>query len=86
MRVNRGLHKRSRAGSLVPVRQKPEKKPVNKPVLVAALTVHLVAVTVTWRDISIRPADRIRGSKTGWRIASALNTLGSVGYWLVGRR
>ena len=59
---------------------------MNKPLLVAGLTVHLVAVTVTWRDISVRPADRIRGSKTGWRIASAVNTIGSVGYWLVGRR
>lgn len=68
------------------MRRKTKKKPVNKPVLAAALTVHLVAVTLTWRDISVRPTDRIRGSKTGWRIASAVNTLGSVGYWLVGRR
>jgi hypothetical protein len=74
------------SGSLVPVRRKAKNKPVNKPLLVGGLAVHLTAVTLTWRDLSARPADRIRGSKTGWRIASAVNTLGSVGYWLVGRR
>lgn len=68
------------------MKRKHESKPVNKPLLVAGLTVHLAAVTLTWRDISVRPAERIRGNKTGWRIASAVNTLGSVGYWLVGRR
>jgi hypothetical protein len=63
-----------------------KKKPVNKPVLVAGIAVHLAALTLTWRDISKRPADRIRGTKTAWRIASAVNTIGSVAYWLVGRR
>jgi hypothetical protein len=33
-----------------------------------------------------QPAQQIRGSKAFWRIASAVNTLGSVGYWLIGRR
>jgi hypothetical protein len=61
-------------------------KAVNKPVLVAALAVHVTVATLTWRDISKRPADRIRGTKTVWRIASAVNTLGSAGYWLIGRR
>jgi hypothetical protein len=68
------------------VRRTSKKKPVNKPILVAGLATHVVVATVTWRDISARPADRIRGSKTGWRIASAVNTIGSAAYWLVGRR
>ena len=59
---------------------------MNKPLLAAALTVHLVAMTLTWRDIALRPTERLRGSKAAWRIASAANTLGSVGYWAVGRR
>ncbi len=63
-----------------------EKKPVNKPVLIGAVAAHLVVASLTWRDISRRPADRIRGPKTAWRIASAVNTLGAIGYWLVGRR
>ncbi len=61
-------------------------KPVNKPLLVGGIAVHLVVATLTWRDISLRPASRIRGTKTAWRIASAVNTLGSVAYWTVGRR
>jgi hypothetical protein len=40
----------------------------------------------TWRDIRQQPARQIRGSKRLWRILSAANTLGSVSYWLVGRR
>jgi hypothetical protein len=68
------------------VRRKTEDKRVNKPVLAAGLAVHLAVTTLTWRDISVRPTERIRGSKTGWRIASVVNTLGSVGYWLFGRR
>jgi hypothetical protein len=44
----------------------------------------LVAV-LTWRDIRQQPAQQVRGSKTFWRISSAVNTLGSAGYWLIGR-
>jgi hypothetical protein len=29
---------------------------------------------------------RAPSRKTFWRIASAVNTLGSAGYWLIGRR
>jgi len=66
--------------------RKQKKKPVNKVVLIAGVAVHLAALTLTWRDISKRQADRIRGTKAAWRIASAVNTIGSVAYWLVGRR
>jgi hypothetical protein len=41
---------------------------------------------LTWRDIRHQPEQRIRGRKGLWRFLSALNTLGSVGYWLIGRR
>ncbi len=44
------------------------------------------AVALTWRDIDRRPADQLRGSKRLWRMASAVNTLGAVAYWLVARR
>jgi hypothetical protein len=65
----------------VVAKQKP-----NKPVLGVALVVHATALTLTWRNLRNRPAGQVRGSKTLWRIASALNTLGSVAYWLFGRR
>jgi hypothetical protein len=54
--------------------------------VVLVLAGHALAAAWTWRDIGQQPARRVRGSKTFWRIASAVNTLGSVGYWLIGRR
>lgn len=62
-----------------------ERKP-NKLVLAVVGVVHTLVATLTWRDLRNRPADQVRGSKTLWRAASALNTLGSVAYWVVGRR
>jgi hypothetical protein len=55
-------------------------------VVALALTGHALAAAWTWRDIRQQPAQQVRGSKTFWRISSAVNTLGSVGYWLIGRR
>ena len=54
--------------------------------VVLVLTGHALAAAFTWRDIRQQPAQQVRGSKTFWRIASAANTLGSAGYWLIGRR
>jgi hypothetical protein len=43
-------------------------------------------LSLTWRDLGKRPAAAVRGKKGMWRIASLLNTSGSVTYWLFGRR
>jgi hypothetical protein len=58
----------------------------NKLVLAVIAVVHLTAVTLTWRDLRSRPAGQVRGPKRIWQVASALNTSGSVAYWLFGRR
>jgi hypothetical protein len=55
-------------------------------VVALVLAGHALAAAWTWRDIRHQPAPQVRGSKAFWRIASAVNTLGSVGYWLIGRR
>jgi hypothetical protein len=55
-------------------------------VVVLVLTGHALVAAWTWRDIRRQPARQVRVSKTFWRIASAVNTLGSAGYWLIGRR
>jgi hypothetical protein len=47
---------------------------------------HLLVTAATWRDLSRRPANRVRGSKALWRVASAANTGGSVAYFLIGRK
>lgn len=50
------------------------------------LPFHLAAVAVTWRDISRRPSEQVRGGKRLWRFVSAVNTVGALAYWLVARR
>ncbi|HEX6933345.1 MAG TPA: hypothetical protein VF162_14465 [Streptosporangiaceae bacterium] len=63
-----------------------ERRKPNKYVLAAIGVVHVVVVALTWRDISARPAEQIRGNKTFWRIFSALNMGNAALYWLFGRR
>ncbi len=62
-----------------------ERKP-NKFVLAAVGLVHVAIVALTWRDISARPVEQIRGNKRFWRVFSALNTANAGLYWLIGRR
>jgi hypothetical protein len=57
-----------------------------KRVIVIVFVVHLILVRLTWRDLRRRPDAAIRGQKRFWRLASGLNTTGSVAYWLFGRR
>ena len=62
-----------------------EQRP-NKLVYVVIGVVHLTAVGLTWRDLGRRSEGEVRGKKVVWRVVSALNTLGSVGYWVFGRK
>lgn len=62
-------------------RGKPDKR-----VLGVIAVLHVTAAALTWRDLRSRPASQVRGDKRIWRIASVMNTLGSVAYWLFGRR
>jgi hypothetical protein len=57
-----------------------------KKVLLAALVLHLILTRFTLRDLRRRPAVAVRGPKRLWRVWAALNTSGSLAYWLVGRR
>jgi hypothetical protein len=55
-------------------------------VLAYIAVVHVPAAVLTWRDLRDRPAAQVRGNKKIWRVASVLNTAGSLTYWLLGRR
>jgi hypothetical protein len=55
-------------------------------VMMLFLVGHSLAAAWTWRDIRHQSAQQVRGRKTFWRIFSAVNTLGSAGYWMIGRR
>lgn len=60
-----------------------------KPLLVVLAYIgvfHVPITALTWRDLNSRSDAQVRGRKTLWRIFSALNTTGSVAYWLFGRR
>jgi hypothetical protein len=57
-----------------------------KTVIVIVFVVHLILVRLTWRDLRRRPDAAVRGQKRFWRLASGLNTSGSVAYWLFGLR
>jgi hypothetical protein len=54
--------------------------------LAVTAVVHVAVTSLTWRDLTSRPARQVRGNRAIWRAASGLNTLGSVAYWLFARR
>jgi len=54
--------------------------------LLAAAAAELSLKIAALIDIKRRPADRIRGPKTLWRAAMAINLLGPVSYFAVGRK
>ena len=58
----------------------------NRLLLVAIGLAHVGITALTWHDIRSRPQDQVRGGPRLWRVLSAANTIGSAGYWLVGRR
>lgn len=58
----------------------------DKRAVIPTLIVHVIVTILTWRDISSRSDAEVRGNKVVWRVASALNTIGSVAYWIFGRK
>ena len=54
--------------------------------LLAAATAELSLKIAALIDIKRRPADRIRGPKALWRAAMAVNLLGPVSYFTIGRK
>ena len=53
---------------------------------VAAVAVQAAVAAVTIRDINRRPREAVRGPKALWRLLGGANTLGSVAYWVLGRK
>ena len=62
-----------------------KKRSANPVTVILWIAVHLAIASLTWRDIAQRPEADIRGPKALWRVVSAMNSLGSALYWLVGR-
>ena len=62
------------------------KRKLNKYEMAALAVLHVVVVSLTWRDISRRSDAQVRGSKKFWQVFSALNMANAAVYWLVARR
>jgi len=45
-----------------------------KKIIAVALVIHLVLLTLTWRDLGTRPEAGVRGRKRLWRVAATMNT------------
>ena len=53
---------------------------------IPALIAHVLLTWLVWRDIARRDPSELRGSKTLWRILTAMNTGNHALYMLIGRR
>lgn len=62
-------------------RQRPRPRAV-----IPALIAHIFLTGLVWRDINRRDPSELRGSKTLWRILTAMNTGNHALYMLIGRR
>lgn len=54
--------------------------------LAAAAAVQLALAGAAWWDLAHRPAERVRGPKIAWAAAIAVNVVGPVAYFTLGRR
>jgi hypothetical protein len=52
----------------------------------ALVVVDLIMAALTFRDLRLRDASRIRGSKRFWRIVTVVNPGNSLAYWVIGRK
>jgi hypothetical protein len=62
-----------------------EYSPPHQLAIIVLIVVSLALVGAAERDIQRRPADRVRGSKSLWRLV-CLNAIGAASYFLWGRR
>ncbi|MEE2523265.1 PLD nuclease N-terminal domain-containing protein [Pseudarthrobacter sp. J47] len=53
--------------------------------VIAVGVVQVTLLILAQRDISRRPAELIRGPKAAWRLASFINFVGPMGYFIFGR-
>ena len=54
--------------------------------MVVAASVQLALAAAAWTDLARRPADLVRGPKLVWAGLIAVNFVGPIAYFVVGRR
>lgn len=57
-----------------------------KAALVTAACVQISLAATAWVDLARRPRDQVRGPKPAWAAAIAVNFVGPLAYFAVGRR
>jgi hypothetical protein len=57
-----------------------------KTAILVAASVQISLAATAWVDLARRPAELVRGPKAAWAAAIALNFVGPVAYFTVGRR
>lgn len=60
--------------------------PAQRRAVVVAGSLELVMTAAVWRDLSRRPASRVRGRKAAWALGALVQPVGPVAYFLRGRR
>ena len=54
--------------------------------MLIAASVHLALAATAWTDLARRPAALVRGPKALWAVLIAVNFIGPLSYFVVGRR
>lgn len=57
-----------------------------KVAIIAAAGVQLTLATAAWWDLAHRPAAQVRGPKAAWALGIAVNFVGPIAYFAVGRQ
>lgn len=57
-----------------------------KMAIIAAAGVQLSLATAAWWDLAHRPAAQVRGPKAAWALGIAVNFVGPIAYFTVGRQ
>ncbi|HHU45499.1 MAG TPA: hypothetical protein GXZ46_07730 [Actinomycetales bacterium] len=78
--------KNGKRGAQSPVEKWRDLSLVGKVSLVSAVLAELSAKVGMYRDLAQRPADKVRGPKWAWVLASFINGFGPAAYFAVGRK
>ena len=60
--------------------------PAQQTAVVTAGCVQVALATAAWIDLARRPRELVRGPKPVWAVAIAVNVVGPISYFAVGRR
>jgi len=60
--------------------------PAQRTGVVAAASLQVALAATAWVDLARRPAELVRGPKVAWAAAIAVNFVGPLTYFAVGRR